>query len=228
VSSAGAPGGQQSEGKGLFELVIATIPTVLLYFVGWAYLYFYLRVFGIGISELDLDIQTIFIYAYPPIHYFGTAYWYWILLTIAAILLARRFAPHRIRVKLDAFYNTACAAPPIAKGLELFGVLVVLAFLSVPFVQSDAERAADRKWISEGVRIEAMVKEPESKEKSGWYDNYKLCAGRRALDLIFSDKDAYYMLCTSSVDETSALVFEVRRDAGLASVRFINGKVRAF
>jgi hypothetical protein len=221
VSSAGPTGGQQGDGKGLFELVIATIPTVLLYFVGWAYLYFYLRVFGIGISELDLDIQTIFIYAYPPIHYFGMSYWYWILLTIVAILLACRFAPHPAKMKFAAFYGGARATPPIAKGLGLFGILLVVAFLCVPFVRSDAERAADRKWTSEGVRIEAIAKEPESKEKSGWYDNYRRCAGRRALDLIFSDKDAYYMLCTSSVDETSALVFEVRRDAGLASVRFV-------
>jgi len=65
-----------------------------------------------------------------------------------------------------------------------------------------------------------LVKDPDGKEKSAWYDSYKRCAGRRGLDLIFADKDAYYMLCISSVDDSSALVFEVRRDAGLASVRF--------
>ena len=67
--------GSQSDGKGLFELVIATIPMVMLYFVGWTYLYFYLKVFGIGISELDLDIQTILIYSYPPIQLLWRSYW---------------------------------------------------------------------------------------------------------------------------------------------------------
>jgi hypothetical protein len=60
---------QQTEGikvsegsKVFFEIAIATIPAVVLYFIGWVYLNFYISAFGITVSELDLDIQTIFIY----------------------------------------------------------------------------------------------------------------------------------------------------------------------
>ena len=224
VSSHVTTGGKQNDGKGLFELVFATIPAVLLYFVGWAYLYFYLKVFGIGISELDLDIQTILIYAYPPIKAFVASYWHLALVTIAALLisvwLARRYAPRAVKDKLAAFYKGVRGSSPITQGFQLFVVLLTLAFLAVPIVRTEAAQAADRKWVSEGVVIEAMVKEPETKEKSVWYDSYKRCASRRALDLIFADKDAYYMFCISGLDET-ALVFEVRREVGLVSVRFI-------
>jgi hypothetical protein len=50
---------EPSGGKGLFELVIATIPAVVLYFFGWAYLHFYLRAFSIDVSELSLDLHLL-------------------------------------------------------------------------------------------------------------------------------------------------------------------------
>lgn len=221
MSSHPPPGAQQSEGKALVELVVAIIPPALLYFVGWAYLYFYLQAFGIGISELDLDIQTIFIYAYPPIRLLWLSYWGWALLAVlvlfVSILVVRKVTTPATRSWLAGWIRGTTV---LGQGLRLFVVISLMAVLLVQVVRPYAVQAADRKWVSEGVRLEALVKDPDGKEKSAWYDSYKRCAGRRGLDLIFADKDAYYMLCISSVDDSSALVFEVRRDAGLASVRF--------
>ena len=64
------------------------------------------------------------------------------------------------------------------------------------------------------------MKDPEGKDRA-WHDNYRRCSGRRALDLLFSDKESYYMLCISSVDKTDGIVFEVRRETGLVSVRLV-------
>lgn len=37
--------------KAIYEFLVATLPAVVLYFVGWAYLYFFLGAFGINIAE---------------------------------------------------------------------------------------------------------------------------------------------------------------------------------
>ena len=36
--------------KAIYEFLVATLPAVFLYFLGWAYLYFFLGAFGINIS----------------------------------------------------------------------------------------------------------------------------------------------------------------------------------
>ncbi len=215
------PSGQQSDGKGISELVIATIPAALLYLIGWTYLYFYLQAFGIGISELELDLQTIFIYSYPPIRMLWLSYWGWVLLGVGA--LASGIWVVRLRTTpaaRNALARWIFGVSTVSQGLRLFFAVSILAVLLVPAVRTNAVQAADRKWVSEGIRVEAIVKEPEKGEKSAWYESYKRCASRRALDLVFADKDAYYMLCISGVDESSGIVYEVRRDSGLASVRF--------
>src|SRR5204863_68697 len=104
--------------------------------------------------------------------------------------------------------------------LILLVVLVGLAALLEPGIRTAAEQVADRKWNTEGIRMEAIA----AKEGTGnnpWQDNYKRCGDRRALDLIFADKETYYMLCISTFDKVQGVVYEVRRDAGLVSVRLI-------
>lgn len=226
MSNHATSGGQRNDSsQDLFKLVMATIPAVVLYFVGWAYLHFYLKTFGISVSELDLDIQTILIYSFPPIQILTRSWWHWLLLAAVALLVivwsVRRLMGQDMKENLANFCKRARCASPIAQGLGLFVILLILVVVFVPIIGSAAAQAANRKWLSEGVRIEAVVKEPDPKGKSAWYENYNRCASRRALDLIFADKESYYMLCISSFDKTSALVFEVRRHIGLVSVRFI-------
>jgi hypothetical protein len=46
------------------NFVIVTLPAILLYFLGWTYLYFYLSTFSIKISELKVDVDTVLVYGY--------------------------------------------------------------------------------------------------------------------------------------------------------------------
>jgi hypothetical protein len=197
-----------SPGGKMFEVLVATIPPVLLYFTGWVYLYYYLISFGITVSELDLDIQTILIYSVPPIQILAKAFWYWIalgVLLLAGLMWLVRW------LKLSA----------VLQVFILFGVLAILAVMLEPSIRQTAEQVADRRWTNVGISMQAMVNKPEGTGDATWQDNYKRCSDRGALDLIFADKESYYMLCISGVDKARAVVYEVRRDVGLVSVRFI-------
>ena len=209
----------------LSELVIATIPAVLLYYAGWVYLLFYLQAFGIEISELDFDTQTIFIYSVPPFRMFLLSFWHWLLLGIMVLAvimwLSRKFATQKAKHKLASCLTWFRRGSPLKKGLGIFAGLLLLIALFHPVIRWSATEAANRKWDAQGIRIQAMIKNSIPREESAWEENYKRCSSRQALDLIFSDKESYYMLCISSHDKTSAVVFEVRRDVGLTSVRLI-------
>src|SRR6266481_3594694 len=112
------PGAQPgSSGKGLFELAIATLPAVLLYFFGWAFLHFYLKAFSIEVSELNLDLQTIFIYSVPPFRalmgFYGL-YWLWAF--IVALIVITWIFPQ--------IYRHITELPVIVHGLSLFAIVV--------------------------------------------------------------------------------------------------------
>lgn len=216
---------QPSSGKkSVPEWLVVTLPAVLLYFVGWAYLHYYLQAFGIGISELDLDLQTILLYSLPPFKILFSAYWPWILGGFfLAWLLAQlcRGIPARYRVRIGSTTSWAPKLPLLVRVPAIL-VLLFLAVIACAYaIRVAALQNADDKWTSEGTRIEAMVKAAEGEGKSNIHSNYRSCNERRALDLIISDKEAYYILCISRVEPKSAIVFEVRRSTGLASARLI-------
>jgi hypothetical protein len=208
-------GGKQvaslSEGtKIISELLLVTLPAVLIYFLGWAYLYFYLGAFGINVSELDLDIQTVLIYSFPAIRGLISSYWYLVLIAVLA-LVAIIWVLLRFNV------------PLIVEGLVVFAFLICTAVLSYPFIRSVAEGAAKQNWPAAGARISAMSKGPEGEGAIGrrFYAYYMACSDRDGLNLIFADKESYYMLCSSTKQGTTGLVFEVRRDVGVVSVRMV-------
>lgn len=55
--------------KSITDFIIVTAPGLLLYFLGWAYLSYYLFLFGVNPSELKLDPQTVFINSYIPLYW---------------------------------------------------------------------------------------------------------------------------------------------------------------
>lgn len=197
--------------KALPDIVLVTAATVLIFFVGWAYLNFYLRAFGILISELDLDIQTIFIYSYPPARLLLGTYYWWISIVIIFLLVTAVLVGRRLFGRPFAL--------PIALAL-----LMLIIFFSVPLIRWAALQTANLKWTSEGIAIaiEATVKEPETNKN--WYENYQRCANRGGLDLIIADKESFYILCKSTVDKAVGDVYEIRRDVGLVSVRHVKQK----
>lgn len=204
----------------LFNLLLLTIPPVLLYFAGWAYLHFYLRAFGVSLSELDLDVQTIFIYSVPVIRALIGATMTWIAALVIALvfLLGIVFLPPR--PWSGAMERIVRGARGWALAIVVFLIVPLVAAWSIPYIRGTAYEAADRKWVSQGVPINVLVHTGKERQQVEWIANYQQCGKRRGLDLVFSDKAAYYILCVSTLDKRSAVVYEFRRDVGLVSVRF--------
>lgn len=81
VSASESAKASTAVGSAVSGVVVAAIPAALAYFVGWAYLHYYLAEFGIGIAELELGTETIFIYAAPPVFLAVKSFW-WLLLLL--------------------------------------------------------------------------------------------------------------------------------------------------
>jgi hypothetical protein len=137
-----------------------------------------------------------------------------------------------VREQTTRLYRLVSEASALVHGLSLFVILVFVAFVSTPTIRSVAAQAAAEEWmgaVDVRLPVEALVKEPESKqsgtnESSEWYGHYKSCTERRGLDLIFADKGSYYLLCISPDEDKQGIVFEVRRETGLASIRFVDAR----
>jgi hypothetical protein len=242
-----APADTMELRKLIYEFVVATLPLAVVYYAGWAYLYFYLNLFGINITELHFDNATIFIYAFAPVYLTLQGYWWLILLTLVAVLiviLGIRKLFHRewllVRTK---FGNLSTALQIFLLILALLCVLVTLA----PWLQWAAKEKRTQVWedrgeyaiglatgerkdiaagaVSPGLasrkrnRSAASAASPQS-VLGFWQDSYKACSEKQALLLIFSDEKALYLLCKSVEDPNQGTVFEIRREFGLASVRF--------
>jgi hypothetical protein len=222
-----------SGAKAVFEIALATLPAVLLYFVGWAYLHFYLRAFRIDVSELDLDLQTILIYSFRPLKALMLLYLAAVVVVILVVWILRSLIP-TWKEQTTRFYGRLIEAPALVHGLVLFTILALVAVASIPTIRSVAAEAANEKWtgaVDVRLPVQVLIKESESKESgtkesNEWLDNYKTCSStaRRGLDLIFADKGSYYLLCTSPDDSTQGIIFEIRRETGLASIRFVDSR----
>lgn len=207
-------------------VLVTMVPAVAAYFIGWVYLYYYLAEFGISSSELDLGIETVFIYSWPPIKILLKLYWS-VLIAVGVVLLAlfaldewlgvgfrSNYGPY-----LDRLQSHIAGASLLAQGIYFFVALVILAFCLTPLIQMAAAHQASQKWEHEGVPIMVLGNDPDRNVKE--HINYGRCAERGALDLIIADAESYYILCRSSITKTAAAVFEVRRESGLASVRIL-------
>lgn len=215
--------------KAIYEFLVATLPAVVLYFVGWAYLYFFLGAFGINIAEIYLDTTTIFIYAFSPFQIAAKAYGIWVLLGIVGIAvlvwIVARFIPRGWKA---AFKHARHKTSQSSIGIRIFLLIIAFVFLLLallPILQWAAIRQKMQVWAGNGGYIVPLLHEEASKQTapsqpSPWRESYMQCSDQQALLLIYSDEKAYYVLCKSNEDSNEGYVFEVRRDFGLSSVRF--------
>jgi hypothetical protein len=231
--------------KAIYEFIVATVPAVILYFLGWSYLYFYLSSFGINISEFKLDLQTIFIYAYSPIqtlttHLVARFLTHWIVyvaIVVAAVILffaMRRYLSDAKKKKINELKSrlqTALASyvptSPLVRALVfLFAIAFLMPLLLIPLARQAASETANNVWTHQTQQMVAIVREDDfvddNDERYSLLTNYRQCQSRLELGLIFSDDEGYYMLCRSHDDPNTGLVFEVRREKGLMSVRYVN------
>jgi len=213
---------KDSEASGTIEsIVLVTIPAALIYFIGWAYLHYYLGAFSIDLSELELGVETVLIYSAPPLFSLVSAYKLALIAGLIVLALASAGLVWRLQVHHSSAASGAAghagastAAQPeyvwlptvtfILKGLWAFVVMVGLAFVLTPALRNFATGKARLTWRDDSLPIEVRVEEA------------------RHLHLVFSDKDRYFLLCTSTIDPDRGAVYEVRReDSSLASVRYV-------
>jgi hypothetical protein len=219
--------------KALYEFLIATLPAVIVYFIGWAYLFFFLSDFSINITELNFDTTTVFIYAFAPIQIFAKNHWLLTLFGILAAFILFFIVPICLPIH----------APTISRGLSrwsgripifakiLFGAIVFVALLIglLPLLRSAALQKKQEIWSGNANYVLPLFvgdagQAASASQDLSWRDNfiksYMLCSDQEALRLIFSDEKVYYLLCKSEENGDEGYVFEVRHEGGLASVRF--------
>jgi hypothetical protein len=218
--------------KSIYDFVIVSIPPLILYFVGWAYLYFYLLLFGINLSEMKLDIQTVFIYSYSPFHSIVTENWITSTLVLFVIFFSifiKWSLPRRIRAYAGSFFRPISSLSPLARIFALIvtfvvGIIILLTAILIPIAKWTAEEAANRSWAGNAPRMVILVsdksKANQSPSSADWLSNFDKCQKRSELGTIFSDDDTFFLLCRSLDDPThSGIVFEFRKETGLVSVR---------
>jgi hypothetical protein len=224
--------------KAFTDFLVATVPVVLVYFIGWGYLYFYFNAFGINISEIHLDTSTVFIYALTPIQIVLNEWRTWIGPAIFGIATAvvlfgitLKLLPRDIKMQVQAIgvWLTDGSAPGIKIVMLTVGLVIALIILQ-PILEWAAQQKQMKIWAGQTEVIVPLVDSPgDEKDKPGtlidpaWHrqrESYVQCRNAQALRLIFSDDKAYYALCKSRENSDAGIVFEVRREGGLASARF--------
>jgi hypothetical protein len=222
--------------KAIIEFLIATLPAVFLYFIGWGYLYFYFSAFGINISEIHLDTSTVFIHAFSPIQIVLNDWRIWVgpaifgvAAAVAVVGITSKLLPPDIKMRVQAtgVWLTDGSALGI-KLVMLISVLVIISMILKPVLKWAALQQQIKIWAGQAEVIVPLVDSPGEKAKP-WTltdpslrqrESYVQCRNEQALLLIFSDDKAYYALCKSRENSDAGIVFEVRREGGLASARF--------
>jgi len=214
------PSHPTSVASALRNVVIAIIPVAVAYFIGWAYLYDYLLEFGINVSELELGTESIVIYSVPPTLAILKGYGWLLALALLVVYLATAYR-HLIPVPGAATRVLALAEPLRSVSNVVVWLLVFAAIVAVlsPLIHRVAIERADDKWTRTGIRLQTPL-EPQSGSAVA-YQDYRSCMERRALDLVFADKNVYYLLCVSEINDDAGVVYEVKRsDSKIASVRW--------
>jgi hypothetical protein len=225
--------------KAIVEFLIATLPAVFLYFVGWGYLYFYFDAFGINISEINLDTSTVLIYAFSPISIAAKSYRIWLGPTIFAFAAAvvcftalSKIMSRNARIRARLVYRRLTTGTALTTKLAVAMLLLIVVFMFfIPVLRWAAAQQRSRIWAGQAETIVPFLTEKtKSEEKAGprlltdpmsqIRESYIQCSAQEALLLIFADDKAYYVLCRSVESSNEGIVFEVRRETGLMSARF--------
>jgi hypothetical protein len=151
--------------KAISDFLVATIPAVLLYFLGWAYLYYFLSSFGIYLSELKLDVTTVLIYSYAPLHDIVENHLKIIIfscLAVVAIIYSRISLPksilrreplwiRQLPVNISRMYRPTSSLPLAIRifllAIEFFvGILIILSLILIPIAKLAAEKTEAELW----------------------------------------------------------------------------------
>jgi hypothetical protein len=215
--------------KALYEFLIATLPAVILYFIGWGYLFFFLRDFGVNITELNFDTATIFIYAFAPIQIIVMNHWVLAIASVMSIIILFLVIPLRLPIVLAGLREWSGRIPIFSKILVGAIIFIVFLFGILPLLRSAAFEKKQEIWSGDANYVLPLLigeagRPASTKQDLSWRDrfinSYTQCSDQEALRLVFSDEKVYYLLCKSAVNGNEGYIFEVRHEGGLTSVRF--------
>jgi hypothetical protein len=222
--------------KSVVDFIIVTLPGVFLYFLGWVYLDYFLYFFGINISELKLDTSTVFIYSYSPIydtmiHHLIAA---GLILIILLLAMFTTFFDNLLRPPLKWVspvqrwigYRWPSSLDPLWRIVYITVVLLLLIltmlnFILIPIAMSSARLAANQKWEGDTRSILVNLNQEGKSNSTELVDDFRTCQDRGAMIQIFSDESTLFLLCRSPDDPHTGSVFEVKKDKGLVSSRYV-------
>ena len=175
--------------KSITDFVIVTTPGLLLYFLGWAYLSYYLFLFGVNPSELKLDPQTVFISSYVPLYRLvastlalsilsGVAFLV-IVLALFTSVFDSVFSKivHKILLWIDRHtpwikYRPVSSLSPTWRTVYftvLFFFLLIgfLNIVLIPIARWSARAAANERWSGSGEEIAIILPQDDKSGKIG-------------------------------------------------------------
>ncbi|NYT60578.1 hypothetical protein H0A65_16790 [Alcaligenaceae bacterium] len=226
------PDAKECSQSSLISAVVVAAPAVFVYFLGWSYLNYYLGAFGVGVAELDVSAETVFIYAAPAAIWLIESPSLWLVIIITVIVgVGLTHLPWRLRNQIwlvvAPIRRVLSIMPWYVRALALLVVIFIFSTLLVklvsPVVKDAALTNAAQAWDYSGIRILATVDFSASNLVKRQL--FEACTRQERLQLVFSDKSSYYMLCPSEI-EADGLIYEVRRNGSvLASVRRVDKPV---
>jgi hypothetical protein len=175
--------------KSIADFVIVTTPGLLLYFLGWAYLSYYLFLFGVNPSELKLDPQTVFISSYIPLYrlvasnlalsILSTLVFLLIILGLFTSLFDDMFSKsvksllsyidrHMPYIK----YRPVSSLSPTWRTvyftvLFFFLLIAFLNFVLIPIARWSARAAANERWSGSGQQITIILPQDDKPANTG-------------------------------------------------------------
>jgi hypothetical protein len=177
---------------------------------------------------MQLDFQTILIYAYPPFVSLKSMFSFiFVVFAVLSFALVLVFTLIFLRPLASTLYRLSSASGTLHQIARLLVfvcfIVLVIAIGLVPLAKTTAEKSALRLWSAEAPQLVALLKDVPKADNDlaiSWIDNYKKCVERGELGLIFSDQNTYFLLCRSEAEPKSGIVFEVKKKEGLVSARY--------
>jgi hypothetical protein len=235
--------------KSLTDFVIVTTPGLLLYFLGWAYLSYYLFLFGIAPSELKLAAQTVFVNSYVQLYGLVERPLNLLMSSLLGFLFVLFVWSFLNWIALHTTWRPVSSLSSTWRTIYFtvifFFVLVVFFnFVLIPVGRASARSTANERWSGLGQEITVILNpekitvilNPENKSmnpgpspdtdknsiSAQWIKNFTSCQNRGALVSVFSDDSTLFLLCRAQDDPHSGIVFEVTKEKGLISARSVS------
>ena len=196
-----------------FITIASALIGAWLYFIGWAYLYNYLRFFHIDIFEIDLSLQYVIIHSAPPLNFFLRHYLLpsVLLLVLPGIAIFFSLTKRRQQLLKSNFSKSGNAyVIYFVSGLSIFIGGFYLA-------RKAGESQARDTWISTAPEVylafvtdaakkipaDSATKKPESGPQSALQEENN----RYALRHLLSTRDTHYVFTRREVRRTMNSVF---------------------